>query len=130
MLSPSSILIDFEKAAINATNNVFPQALVTGWGFHFVQNVWKKLKRYGLVKLSKQENNRRQLANIISLLMVPQGKINHCMERIIDELCNVDSRFDQLTDYILNNYIEDACFPFHMWNHFDSIDERSRTNNH
>ena len=52
------------------------------------------------------------------------------MERIIDELCNVDSKFDKLTDYILNNNIEDARFPFHIWNHFDSIDERPRTNNY
>ena len=62
--------------------------------------------------------------------MVPQGEINHCMEQITDELCNVGSKFNKLTDYILNNYIGDARFPFHIWNHFDSIDERLRTNNH
>ncbi|CAF0929766.1 unnamed protein product [Didymodactylos carnosus] len=43
---------------------------------------------------------------------------------------NADSKFDKLTDYTLNNYIEDAHFSFHMWNHFHSIGERSRTNNH
>ena len=90
----------------------------------------EKISKYGLVKLSKQENIRRRIANIISLPMVPKDEINHCMERIIDELCNVDSKFDKLTNYILNNYIEDARFPFHIWNHFDSIGERPRTNNH
>ena len=48
----------------------------------------------------------------------------------MDELCNVDSKFDKLTDYILNNYIEDARILFHIWNHFDSIGERPRTKNH
>ena len=62
--------------------------------------------------------------------MVPIDEINHCMERIINELCNVDSKFDKLIDYILNNSIEDARFPFHIWNHFDSIGERPCTNNH
>ena len=92
--------------------------------------MWKKVKKYGLVKLSKQENIRRQIANITSLPMVPKDEINHCMERIIDELCNVDSKFDKLTDYVLNNYIEDTRFPFHIWNRFHSIGERPRTNNH
>ncbi|CAF4462529.1 unnamed protein product, partial [Didymodactylos carnosus] len=97
---------------------------------HYAQNVWKKVKKYGLVKLVKQENSRRQIANIISLPLVLKDQINHCMEVIIDELCNADSKFDKLTDYILNNYIEDARFSFDMWNHFDSIGERPRTNNH
>ena len=26
--------------------------------------------------------------------------------------------------------MEDVYFPFHIWNHFDSIDERPRINNH
>ena len=98
--------------------------------FHFAQNAWKKVKTYGLVKLPKQENIRREVGNIISLPMVPQDAINHCMEKIIDELCNVDSKIDKLTDYILNNFIEDARFPFHIWNYFDSICERPLTNNH
>ncbi|CAF1503828.1 unnamed protein product [Didymodactylos carnosus] len=92
--------------------------------------MYGKVKKYGLVKLAKQENIRRQIANIISLPLVPKDQINHCMEVIIDELCNADSKFDKLTDYILNNYTEDARFSFDMWNHFDSIDERPRTNNH
>ena len=107
-----------------------PRTLVKGCHFHFAQNVWKRVKKHGLVKLSKQENIHREIAHIISLPMVPKYEINHCMERVIDELCNVDSKLDKLTDYILNNYIEDARFPFHIWNHFDSIGERPRTNNH
>ncbi|CAF1062509.1 unnamed protein product, partial [Didymodactylos carnosus] len=125
VLSPPSISIDFEKAAIN---DVFPQTLVKGCHFHYAQNVWEKVKKYGLVKLAKQENIRRQIANIISLPLVPKDQINHCMEVIIDELCNADSKFDKLTDYILNNYTEDARFSFDMRNHFDSTGERPRTN--
>ena len=93
--------------------------------------MWKKkVKDYDLVKLSKQGNIRHQIPHIISLSMVPQDEINHCTKQIIDELCNVDSKFDKLTDYILNNYIEDARFPFHIWNHLDSMGDRTRTNNH
>ena len=51
------------------------------------------------------------------------------MEKIIDELCDVNSKFDKLTDYIINNYIDDGRFPLCMWNHFDTIGERPRTIN-
>ncbi|CAF4465177.1 unnamed protein product, partial [Didymodactylos carnosus] len=129
-LNPSSVLIDFEQGAINAINYVFPQALVKGCHFHFAQNVWKKLKKYGLVKLSKEENIRREIANIISLPLIPPNEINNCMERIIDELSNINSKFDRLTDYIINNYIDEGRFSVDMWNHFDNIGERPRTNNH
>jgi hypothetical protein len=44
----------------------------------------KKVKKYNLVSLSKQENVRRQIANIIAL-----------------ELSNYDSKLDRLTDYVL-----------------------------
>ena len=127
MLNPSSILIDFEKAVNNAINNVFSQTLVKCCHVYFAQNVWKKVKnKYNLVKLSKQEHIRHQIDNIISLLMILQDEVNHCMGQIIDKLRNVHSKFDKLTDYISNNYIEDVYFPFHIWNHFDSIGERRR----
>ncbi|CAF1017368.1 unnamed protein product [Rotaria sp. Silwood1] len=89
-----------------------------------------KVKKYGLTKLSKEQNIRRQIANIISLPLVPTNEINNFMERIIDVLSNIDSKFDKLTDYVLNTYVEDGRFSSVLWNHFDSIGERSRTNNH
>ena len=39
------MLKDFEKAAINAINNVFLQTFVKGCHFHFAQNVWKKVTK-------------------------------------------------------------------------------------
>ncbi|CAF3341244.1 unnamed protein product [Rotaria socialis] len=130
ILKPSSILIDFEQSSINAINEVFPSTKVKRCHFHYAQNIWKKLKKYGLKKLSKEEHIRREIANIISLPLVPRNEINNSMEHIIDVLCNIDSKFEKFTDYVLNNYVEDARFTSDMWNHFDSIGERSRTNNH
>ena len=63
--------------------------------------------------------------------MVPKKKeISNFMEQIIDVLSNIDSKLDRLTAYILNTYLEDARFTSNIWNHFDLIGERSRTNNH
>ena len=64
---------------------------------------------------------RRQITDTISLSMVPLDEPNHCMERIIDELLHINTKFDKLTDCIVGNCIVDACFLFDMWNHFDSF---------
>ncbi|CAF4167833.1 unnamed protein product [Rotaria sordida] len=129
-LNPSTILIDFEQCMINAINDVFPQTLVKGCRFHYTQNIWKTVKKYNLVALSKQENVRREIANIIPLPLILPNGINNCMENTIDELCNYDSKLEKSTDYVIKNYIEDGRFPLAMWNHFDTISERPRTNNH
>jgi len=60
----------------------------------------KKLKKYNLVKLSKQKNILRQIANIIALSLIPSNEINNSMEKMIDVLCDHDSKLEQLTDYI------------------------------
>jgi hypothetical protein len=130
VLNPSTVLIDFEQGMVNAINNVFPQALVKGCHFHYAQNIWKKVKKYNLVTLSKQENIRRQIANIIALPLIPPNEVNNCMENILDELSDYDSKLNRLTDYVIRNYIDDARFSSSMWNHFDTVGERPRTNNH
>jgi hypothetical protein len=61
---------------------------------------------------------------------LPKNEINRCRERSIDELCNSDTKFDKLTDYILKNDVENALVSFNLQNHFDSVDKRPRTNNH
>ncbi|CAF4835054.1 unnamed protein product, partial [Rotaria sp. Silwood1] len=123
-------LLVFEQGMINAINDIFPHALVKGCHFHYAQNIWKKVKKSNLVTLSKEENICRQIANIVALPLIPPNEVYNSTEKIIDELCDYDSKLYKLTDYVLKNYIDDARFSLHMWNHFDTIGERPRTNNH
>ena len=46
--SPTSMIIDFEKAAINAFQIEWPTTTVKGCYFHFTQNVWPKIQELGL----------------------------------------------------------------------------------
>ena len=46
--------------------------------------------------------------NIISLPLIPNKEINNFMEQTIDILSNINSKFDRLTNYILNIYVGDA----------------------
>ena len=52
------------------------------------------------------------------------------MEKIIDELCNANPKFDKLTDCMINNSIDDGRFSIHMCNYFDTIGIRPCTNIH
>ena len=41
-----------------------------------------------------------QIANIISLSLMPTNEMNNFTEHIIDVLSNIDLKFDKLTDYV------------------------------
>ncbi|CAF1540199.1 unnamed protein product [Adineta ricciae] len=129
-LAPQSILIDFEMAAYKAFLKNFPMANIKGCQFHFGQNIWRQIKKKGLIPYSKGDEARRQIANILSLPLLPPQKIQIAFCDIIEELSGVNARFLKLTDYILRTYIDNAIFPSSFWNVFDLIGIRPRTNNH
>ena len=86
--------------------------------------------KFGLTQLSKKEHIKKQIAKIMSLPLVPKKEISNFMKQRIDVLSNINSKFDRLTDYVLNTYVEDPRFTSNIWNHFDLIGERSGTNDH
>ena len=48
ILDPKIVLLDFEKAAISAIQEVFPTCKVLGCYFHFIQAIWKNIQSKGL----------------------------------------------------------------------------------
>lgn len=48
-LDPEVIMTDYEKAAINAVESVFPESRTQGCFFHLCQNFYKRIQKYGLV---------------------------------------------------------------------------------
>ena len=48
ILDPKLVLLDFEKAAISAINEVYPNCQVIGCYFHFIQALWKNIQYKGL----------------------------------------------------------------------------------
>ena len=45
LLNPITILTDFEKAALNAIKNVFPEARQRGCFFHYCQVIYRNIQR-------------------------------------------------------------------------------------
>ncbi|CAF1275205.1 unnamed protein product [Rotaria sp. Silwood1] len=130
LLKPKSILIDFEKASFNAFSKNFPTASIKGCYFHFAQNIWRQIKKKGLVNLSDDDEARRQIANLIMLPLLPPEEINEAFSNIIEELSNIHHKFLKLTDYVHRTYIEEELFPRTFCNFFDLIGIRPKTNNH
>ena len=42
--------LDFEKAARKALNEIFPESNIIGCYFHFIKALWKKAKKFGLIR--------------------------------------------------------------------------------
>ncbi|CAF1412494.1 unnamed protein product, partial [Rotaria sordida] len=117
-------------AAYNAFSKNFPTSKIKGCQFHFGQNIWRQIKKKGLVTHSKGAEAHRQIANILMLPLLPPQEINKAFCDIIEEISNVHQNFLKLTDYILHTYIEGALFPPSFWNLFDLIGIRPKTSNH
>ena len=45
---PQSMLLDFEKAAINSFQQFWPHTVVKCCFFHLTQNIWRKVQAVGL----------------------------------------------------------------------------------
>ena len=49
--SPNTVLMDFEKAAMNAFEQEHPSGTLTCCFFHFSSNIWKKVQNLGLQQI-------------------------------------------------------------------------------
>lgn len=100
---PASIMIDFERACINAIDEVFPQANVIGCLFHLCKNVQKHVQAAGLQEqYSVDEEFRVNVRMIPALAFVPLDDITTAFETLIQH-CNGNE--DHILDYFEVNYI-------------------------
>ena len=135
-LKPIQVMIDFEIAAKEAFENLFPRIIVKGCIFHFSQSLFKRFCTLGLKTdyLEKAEVHKWFKA-VFCLALIPINNIEQEFEMLSNEMRQVVSRSlsirsrgkDFLT-YVENTYLKENCrFPKEMWNHFDNHHER--TNN-
>ena len=71
-LAPKRILLDFEKAAMNAAKIAFPQTDMRGCYFHLAQSITRKVSSVGLK--TTFENNldmKLKLKSLAALSFVP-----------------------------------------------------------
>ena len=139
--APDDILIDFERGALNAINEVFPDTNVKGCFFHLCSNVWKHVQAAGLqVRYLEEPEFALQLRMLTALAFLPPQNVTAGFVSVCNEIRrNFGDAAEELLAYFEDTYIGrfrvDAArgnplFSIELWNMFHRTDaELPRTNN-
>ena len=135
-LQPQSIMVDFEKAAINSLQETFPNTDLSGCFYHLSQNVYRKVQSIGLQQRYQEEEELAVMVRMIpALAFVPADDVVNAFEELSRVL---PPEVEPLADYFEDNYIgrpqrrgrREPPYPIALWNMHDRVDEElPRTNN-
>ena len=140
-LNPSYIMVDFEKAAINAFEEQFI-AVISGCFFHFSQNIFRQIQSLQSLGLTTRIGPMEDpefaiyMRMLPSLAFVPENEVCDCFTLLMGEF---PQSAVELADYFEKNYIGRRLpdqtrrvppFPMRVWNmHERVLNKRARTNN-
>lgn len=122
LLHPQTISMDFEKAAINAASDCFPNVTVHGCFFHLSQNVYRKVQSLGLQeKYQADKESSLAVRMLPALAFVPSDKVDEAFESLQDPM---PAELSELVDYYEDTYIRrlrrrhraDPVFRHDIWN--------------
>ncbi|RMZ96603.1 hypothetical protein BpHYR1_028538, partial [Brachionus plicatilis] len=138
-VQPHNILSDFEKSIHIAIEHSLPGTRVIGCYFHLVQNLWRHIQLYKLVKTYAADPMiRKSFKFIQSLAFIPKKDVIFCFNKL-RELAPV--KFKCMLDYFEKYYIGSLkknsntirsipMFQIHLWNINERIlNDCPKTNN-
>ena len=138
---PEDILIDFERSALNALNNVKPQVGKKGCFYHFCANVWKHIQNFGLQHLyNMNQEFAINLRMLCALIFIPPPEVTNGFDTVCGLIRNnfrdeADDELDYFEDTYVGRFRHNAPrrnprFSIEFWNMFNRTDqELPRTNN-
>ena len=99
--------MDFEKAAINAVQNINNRIQVKGCFYHLSSNVWKRIQQFGLQQRYNDDQDQEFALNLRMLcaaaFLLP-AQVIEGFENLADNLRNLyDNEVDELLEYFENN---------------------------
>ncbi|XP_045126264.1 uncharacterized protein LOC123513257 [Portunus trituberculatus] len=140
---PTTIIVDFEQAVIQAISNIFgPETHTQGCFYHLTQSTWRKIQDLGLTTHYKDSEAFCQFCGQIdSLAFLPVEDvtvgIQLLKDRCTEEAAPLLEYFDQT--YVSGTYVQRRChqqrripprFPPELWNiHEATLNDCPRTNN-
>jgi MULE transposase domain len=129
--SPGRILLDFERAAMNAFDISYPDAVISGCYFHICQSVLRKTNEVGLKAV--YENDIAvclYIRCLPALAFVPETDVLEAFDILEDSQPQDIDHLDELTSYFEHTYVRGrrqrgrgdhyapALFPLRSWNQF------------
>lgn len=145
---PDRVMLDFERASINALRAQWPNSQITCCFFHLNQNIWKKIQGLGLSAFyGENVENATKLKMISALAFVPPADVVNSWEELVQILQpwinqqtpDVKQKIDDLLTYFEINYIgqsiagvrrEPRVAPVELWNvRMRTLEHYGRTDN-
>lgn len=136
---PRSILVDFEKGAINALKIAFPNTRIKGCYFHLTQSLWRKTATLGLSKNYKRNSDFAKAFGYLKCLafLKPEDVVPgfEFIRTFAPAICK------PLLDYFEKYYIGTVnprndrersipWFPIELWSVYQRVlNDEPRTNN-
>ena len=141
--NPVDLLVDYEKAAINAVQNINNRIQVKSSFYHLSSNVWKRIQQFGLQQRYNDDQDQEFALNLRMLCataFLPPAQVIEGFENLAGNLRNLyDDEVDELLEYFEDNYVgrfrrnaprRPPLFALDLWNMFHRTDdELPRTNN-
>jgi hypothetical protein len=132
LAAPRTVLVDFERAAMNAFRVAFPDATVTGCYFHLTQSVIRKVQEIGLKVQYEGDNEVRGFVRCLAALaFVPPEDVVEAFELVAETMPDVE-HLDELTTFFEHTYVRGrrlrgrgetfgpALFPLETWNQYSA----------
>jgi len=147
--SPTRILVDFEKAVMNAFQKIFTDATLSGCYFHLCQSFVRKINEVGLKPVYEQNPGLAlSLRMIPALAFLPLEEVEPAFDLVVEEITgevellsleeDVLEKIDLLASYFQKTYLGHNIGSTHrppvfqpvIWNQsVSAIDGLARTNN-
>ena len=124
------ILIDFEKAAMNAFSKVFEQFNLMNCFFHLCQSVQKRIFRKFKVQYRTDKSFARASRLVAFLAFVPLQSIDDAFEALSVHISSSYPALMDVVHYFEKNYLGLAVidgsrtipkYPIEFWNHHSTI---------
>ena len=138
--SPSSILMDFEKGALNAFEAIHPNTDATGCFFHLCKNIWRRVQGAGLQQRYQDDDEFSLFVRMImALAFVPVVDLETAFDDLFIEIRNnFNNDMDDVLNYFEDTYIgrqrrngrDNPMFAQELWNMYNRTRYHlPRTNN-
>jgi len=135
-LNPRTMLMDYEKAALNAANAVFPDAEQQGCLYHLAQCVYRRVQASGLQERYATDVDLSLSVRMLpALAFVPSADVLESFELLQDQL---PEELQLVTDYFEDTFIgrpgrrnrRGPTFVHALWNCYARVEAGlPRTNN-
>lgn len=129
-ISDGIIMVDFEKAMMNAISCVFDQFSLMNCFFHLCQSVQKRINKNFKVRYRKDKAFARASRLVAFLAFVPLNCIEDAFEALSVHIAGTYPELLAVVNYFENNYLGQATpegprtspkFPLEFWNHHSTI---------